>query len=572
MKPARMVLAAATGVLLAGAILVAVNLEPAPPPPLVVSLTQSNAPLQIFPGGDGVLMILPDGSLWTWGQTGAMINPAPFPAQVGTNREWWRASALSENCLALRTNGTLWEWGHRPQPAQVILDPAASNRDDDWSAVAVGSECFAAVKSNGTFWAWGNRSGLFGNFPDSCAAEPLQVDTNRDWAAVACMRGNITVGLRTNGTLWTWGHLPGATATPNAQICAGTNWVGVNNWGLVGPWACTREGDFWSCLRSMFHPNSNAPAAPILSVGPDAISPGHLAWAYTRQLSEADLAASEKSSLYRIVNGRLMAADLPFGTVSPSLGKWRQFARRTDWVGVWGAGTAFGLTADGTIWTWGGDLAAKKEPDLRTRLARWRVEVMEKIGLGPKTPVLPRGFTFVTPTDSAGAAALDAHGGGAFGPGPPLTLRRSGEPPSPVGKKKIHIRPRSQSPPVVGQMGQVQHCRLGANEEIRQDGQFAFDGAALAKCLPRPPGGREVQVNARENIQRFIHRLACSRAGRQLGVGHRADRQRIAPAPMSNGGPAFFVVFVAGVQPCHDDRCVHQDHGRVRRSNSSPEQ
>ena len=39
------------------------------PPPVIVSLTENNAPLRVF-SGISVLMVLPDGSLWRWGQTG----------------------------------------------------------------------------------------------------------------------------------------------------------------------------------------------------------------------------------------------------------------------------------------------------------------------------------------------------------------------------------------------------------------------------------------------------------------------------------------------------------------------
>jgi hypothetical protein len=42
--------------------------------------------------------------------------------------------------------------------------------------------------------------------------------------------------------------------------------------------------------------------------------------------------------------------------------------------------------------------------------------------------------------------------------------------------------------------------------------------------------------------------------------------------PMTNRSPTFLVMPVRGIHPGYNDRGVHQDHGRVFRNNSSPEQ
>jgi hypothetical protein len=386
-----MVLGAAMVIVLAGAIIVVTNMAPETAPAVVVSLTQSNAPLQIFSGGDRVLMILPDGSLWTWGNTGT----APAPTQVGTNREWRSAAldASGAHFLALRTNGTLWEWGQclggswAPEPAQALLnhhpnglaaetDPTQTGLDDDWTGIACGFDCSVALKSNGTLWAWGRAGGgILGNFPNSFLAEPARVDTNRDWVSAACLATASAVGVRKNGTLWGWG-IHSTNPTNVAQLGADTNWAGVSDGCYIsGLWAWNRKGDFWICSRSV---------APLFSLGPAATVPGHLAWAFAGQQSVYDL--NGRVALYTIVDGRLMAADVipGKGGSQPKLSRWRKFARRGDWVGVWGRGAAFGLTADGTIWTWGVDPAAKPAEDWETKLKGLRVKTMEKLGLTPK--------------------------------------------------------------------------------------------------------------------------------------------------------------------------------------------
>src|SRR5438128_8576858 len=84
------------------------------PPAVLVSIAQSNATFRAFEGPGGFLMILPDGSLWQWGQTGPGSWPrAAAPVRVGTNYDWIKAVPANNHCLGLRKGGTLWEWGWR---------------------------------------------------------------------------------------------------------------------------------------------------------------------------------------------------------------------------------------------------------------------------------------------------------------------------------------------------------------------------------------------------------------------------------------------------------------------------
>ena len=91
-------------------------------------------------------------------------------------------------------------------------------------------------------------------------------------------------------------------------------------------------------------------------------SPDHLALAYCG-----------KAMLYEVrPDGTLWKKDHASlsqpATVSP--GKWRQVGNRSDWASIWGAGgTAFGLTSDGTLWTWGIDPSRPPVEDLAARVA-----------------------------------------------------------------------------------------------------------------------------------------------------------------------------------------------------------
>src|SRR5256885_12547466 len=80
------------------------------PPPVVVTLARSNAPVRVFQGLMSVFLILPDGSLWEWGQPGGGLAKAAVPRRVGTNDGWVQGAAADGHYLAIRNDGTLWNW------------------------------------------------------------------------------------------------------------------------------------------------------------------------------------------------------------------------------------------------------------------------------------------------------------------------------------------------------------------------------------------------------------------------------------------------------------------------------
>src|SRR5262249_12669713 len=60
--------------------------------------------------------------------------------------------------------------------------------------------------------------------------------------------------------------------------------------------------------------------------------------------------------LYQIrADGTLWEKSYSFGPwAAPPVEPWRQVGKRSDWVELWSVwGTAMGLTAEGTLWTWG---------------------------------------------------------------------------------------------------------------------------------------------------------------------------------------------------------------------------
>jgi hypothetical protein len=334
------------------------------PPPVVVSITQSNAPLRIFPGGSGVFLVLPDGSLWRWGATGAGSTPrAAMPEQMGTNGHWLKAVGAAAHCLGLRTDGTVWEWGL--SNGTNLMAPRLAIPGSNWVDIGTGPQWGGsiALRKDGTIWTWGNFK------PSRTASQSAglaRVGTASNWTAVSRQNSSY-LGLRSDGTLWAWGvivsskygsYLAQKDVDDPVQLCADTNWISLDASGQ----ARNRAGELWDTAYGF--PDPYAGAATVC-----------------RRIS-ADWAADHIESAPFWMNCQIRSDGTLWATALAP-GQWylpaylpasastamRQMGNRSDWVAVWGVrGTAFGLTADGTLWAWGYDLGHDTVVNYRTRI------------------------------------------------------------------------------------------------------------------------------------------------------------------------------------------------------------
>ena len=177
--------------LLAAAALAAVLLpraRPHYPPPVLVSITQSNAPLKIFPaGGGGVFFVTPDGSLWRWGYTGAPpATRAAVPEQVGAARGWVKALGTGLHNVGLRSDGKVWGWGF--SYGLFYSEPRPVLKGHDWIDVGTGQHSATALRNDGTLWTWNEP--LIGATPRSLAS--LHREPGSNWTAVACDRARCS--------------------------------------------------------------------------------------------------------------------------------------------------------------------------------------------------------------------------------------------------------------------------------------------------------------------------------------------------------------------------------------------
>lgn len=159
------------------------------------------------------LAIKNDGSLWSWGDgtgTGYGLpyeSAPPKPTRIGSDADWAIIAAGSLQSAAIKTNGTLWAWGFSLVGGSVASAPTQIGFDTTWTHVALGGSHAVALKSDGTLWTWGwNYNGQLGDGTTIDRNEPTQIGTDHDWTAAEA-GGNITVGLKKDGTLWAWGWL-----------------------------------------------------------------------------------------------------------------------------------------------------------------------------------------------------------------------------------------------------------------------------------------------------------------------------------------------------------------------------
>jgi ABC-type transport system involved in multi-copper enzyme maturation permease subunit len=343
----------------------------APPKPVVVSISRSNNPVRVSIERSGFLFILPDGSLWSWGQKGVVAAPRQF----GTNRDWVQVSAKFGNDVGLRSDGTVWEWKtDRTEPKQF-------GTDHDWVEARAGSGFSLGRKQDGTLWAWGkNSENQLGNGPGPDRPDGVQVGTNRNWKAITIDSSSAHVlALRGDGTLWIWGStnfwgnaLWFRTTNPfPTQVCRESDWVGLNE-GLRSS-ALNQAGESWNLFPFARSPGPDVPFATIGNL----VSTNTGVSAFSRLFATNWIEAMYETR----PNGTLWATPNSWPPINPPLAAPLRIGQRSDWVSVWGSWkTMVGLTSDGTLWTWGLDFGQTSHMSAGEKLGMLREMVATGLG------------------------------------------------------------------------------------------------------------------------------------------------------------------------------------------------
>ena len=178
------------------------------------------APLHntISAGGNHSAAILPDGSLWTWGNNnyGQLGNGRDIDRHAPTMimEDVVSVSAGRYNTMAIMSDGSLWAWGLNWErkgiypdviygdDAQDALSPIMIMEDVIY--VSVGRLHAMAIRSDGSLWAWGwNGNGQLGNGTEIGRPNPIMIMEDVIHVSAG---GYHTMAIKSDGSLWGWGR------------------------------------------------------------------------------------------------------------------------------------------------------------------------------------------------------------------------------------------------------------------------------------------------------------------------------------------------------------------------------
>jgi len=150
--------------------------------------------------------ILPDGSLWAWGENhfGQLGDGTTIDRHIPVKimDDVVSVSAGSYTTFAIRNDGSLWGWGlnwlgeigdgtvdDRHKPIKIM---------ENVVDVSIGYGTTMAIKADGSLWGWGFIS------LEEAWHSYVPVKIMEDIIAV-CTSGDITMVIKTDGSLWAWG-------------------------------------------------------------------------------------------------------------------------------------------------------------------------------------------------------------------------------------------------------------------------------------------------------------------------------------------------------------------------------
>ncbi len=317
------------------------NTTDASSPQAVQGLGTSSVWIAVSAGEDFSLALNTDGRIYAWGSnannklglnnTGVTRKLTPFLIP-SNNSLFVKIAAGKNSSVALKGDGTVWTWGSNssgqlgrstsnPTPAGAPYAIAASPFRD----IAIGGDFCLAIKDNGTLWSWGaNGSGQLGDNSATNRTAPVQVKVNSVYLNNYFSIGageNFAVAMHADGTLTSWGN--------NSSGQLGNKTYTQSKMGKLIP----KSDGLWL----------------------DGARQGMIASG-----TDATLMIKSDGSIWGMGDNQRGALGIPI-VQPPALPEYTNPvpleidpARRRNWIKVvhnWQ--TAFGIQADGTLWTWG---------------------------------------------------------------------------------------------------------------------------------------------------------------------------------------------------------------------------
>lgn len=213
---------------------------------------------QIAAGSDHNVVLLTDGSIWTWGEnTGGQlgvkgIEKSAKAIRIGNENNWTVISAGQSSTHAIKADGTLWGWGinkigqlgiSTENFKYALHVPTQVGKDKDWQMVSSGSNFTIGLKTDGSIWVWGVQvskllSREIGEY------EPIKIadKNNNDWKQIAA-GDEFLMAMKKDGTIWTMGLYRDESKT-FVKINDDTDWVSMDA-GRYHAMAIKNDGSLW---------------------------------------------------------------------------------------------------------------------------------------------------------------------------------------------------------------------------------------------------------------------------------------------------------------------------------------
>jgi alpha-tubulin suppressor-like RCC1 family protein len=195
---------------------VATNIFGDSPPSTVVSAKPGFKPKMVDGGGTGLLALLPDGSVWQWGEVqGGVLSDVPVEVP-GLVEITALSSGLNHN-LALGSDGQVLAWGLDSSGQlgpngglQPHTLPVSVTGITDAIAVSAGEQHSLALTHDGRVLVWGsNQQGQFGlgTVTPAQSSTPQEVPGLTNIIAIAAGT-YASLALRNDGLVFSWGQNP----------------------------------------------------------------------------------------------------------------------------------------------------------------------------------------------------------------------------------------------------------------------------------------------------------------------------------------------------------------------------
>ena len=168
----------------------------------VTTLLGGNNWKSIAGGGFHTIAIKTDGTLWNWGENNfgqlgvndTTTRSTPVTTILG-GTNWKSIAGGGDHIIAIKTDGSLWSWGFNANGQLGVNDTTIRSTPvttllggNNWKSIAGGSRNTIALKTDGTLWSWGfNNNGQLGVNDTITRSTPVTTFAGgNNWKSIAC--------------------------------------------------------------------------------------------------------------------------------------------------------------------------------------------------------------------------------------------------------------------------------------------------------------------------------------------------------------------------------------------------